>query len=420
MEYLKFFTPFLLACLLACLHLPGFSQNFLSEKEPPLSEHAEISLITGDPGEELYTRFGHSAIRVYDPETGYDKVYNYGTFDFDAEGFYIKFLRGKLNYFLSRYDFERMLFTYQYLNQTLYEQILNLNYEQKKNIYHFLNNNYLPENRFYLYDFFYDNCSSRIRDVFKAVLGENLVYDGDYIEDHKTFRQLLDEYLKIQTPWGDFGIDLVLGMPADEVASARNYMFLPLELYRAFDHAWMVKNGNREPFVASKRMLVNPVVVNKKGFVLTPVILFSVLFVVMVFLSIYESRSSADLRIVDSMLFFTIGIAGLILALLWFATDHIATKNNLNLLWSFPVHLITPVLLYKGRYLKFSIYYFLFWSIFLTLFLIGWDFMPQQLHVAIIPILLMMILRSYRRYQKNKKNYRQYVEGRKQHTAQGF
>jgi hypothetical protein len=182
----------------------------------------------------------------------------------------------------------------------------------------------------------------------------------------------------------------------------------------------MVKNDRREPFVALKRILVNPIVVNKKGFVLTPIILFSGFLVMMIILSLYESRSQVDLRIVDSILFFTIGIAGLIIALLWFATDHITTKNNLNLLWAFPVHLIAPALIYKSRYLKFSIYYFLFWSIFLTLFLIGWNLIPQHLHVAIIPILLMMILRSYRRYQKNKKNYRQYVEGRKQHTAQGI
>jgi predicted membrane protein len=83
-------------------------------------------------------------------------------------------------------------------------------------------------------------------------------------------------------------------------------------------------------------------------------------------------------------------------------------------LWAFPVHLITPALIYKSRYLKFSIYYFLFWSIFLTLFLIGWNFMPQQFHIAFIPILLMMIMRSYRRYQKNKRTYEQYVERRKQ------
>jgi hypothetical protein len=393
---------------------PRINTKSCPGQDPPLSEYAIISLITGDPGEELYTSFGHSAIRVYDPETGFDKVYNYGTFDFDAEGFYLKFMQGKLNYFLSRYDFDRMMFNYQYLNQTLYEQVLNLDYEQKKDIYYFINRNYLPENRFYLYDFFYDNCSSRIRDVFQTVLGKKLVFEGDYIGDHKTFRQLLDEYLKIQAPWGDFGIDLALGMPADKTASAMNYMFLPLELYRAFDHAWIVENGHRESFVAGKRILVNPVVVNRKGFTLTPMILFSGLLVILILLSLYESRARLDLRMVDSVLFVVIGIAGLILALLWFATDHITTKNNLNLLWAFPVHLITPVLLYKSRYLKFSIYYFLFWSIFLTLFLIGWNFMPQQFHIAFIPILLMMIMRSYRRYQKNKRTYEQYVERRKQ------
>ncbi|MBR9997502.1 MAG: DUF4105 domain-containing protein [Cyclobacteriaceae bacterium] len=409
MEYLKFF--FLL--FLVSLHFKVSSQNFRPEQEPPLSEKATISLITGEPGNELYASFGHSAIRVHDPETGYDKVYNYGTFDFDQQGFYINFMRGKLNYSLSRYDFARMNLVYKFLNQALFEQVLNLTYEQKRMIFEYLNTNYLPENRFYLYDFFYDNCSSRIRDVFKTALGAELVFEDDYIGEHKTFRQLLDEYIQDFFPWGDFGIDLALGMPADKTASSENYMFLPLELYRAFDHAYVISDGDRRPFVASNQILVNPVKIEKKGFSLTPMVLFSGILLLMIFLTLYESKFPVDLRRIDSILFLIVGFAGLIIALLWFATDHITTKNNLNLLWAFPLHLLAPVLIYHSKFLKFSIYYFLFWSIFLTLFLIGWNYMPQQLHLAIIPVLLLLIMRSYRRYQKNKKTYEQYVDRKK-------
>jgi len=409
MHLLKYY-PLL---LFICLYTPTIANTLLQEPEPPLSEKATISLITGEPGQELYTRFGHSAIRVQDPVTGFDKVYNYGTFDFNAPGFYIKFLRGKLNYFLSRYDFERMMINYKYFNQTLFEQILNLNYEEKKRIYQFLNTNYLPENRFYLYDFFYDNCSSRIRDVFKFALGNRLIFDDTFIGPHKTFRQLLDEYLQEQTPWGDFGIDLVLGMPADKVASTENYMFLPFELYKAFDHATIIDQEEKEPFVLQNQMLISSVKIEQQRFSLPPLYLFYGLLIFMVIFTILEMKYSIDLRPVDSFLFFLIGISGLILALLWFATDHIATKDNLNLFWAFPTHLIAPFLIYSRKHRKFSTYYFLFWSIFLTLFIVGWNYIPQQFNQAIIPIVLLLILRSYRRYQITKRMTKRYVERRK-------
>jgi hypothetical protein len=411
MRLLKFLPVFILLSLQTSV----FSQNILQEPEPPLSEKATISLITGEPGQELYTRFGHSAIRVHDPVSGYDKVYNYGTFDFNAPGFYIKFLQGKLNYFLSRYDFDRMMINYKYFNQTLYEQYLNLSYEEKKMVYKFLNKNYLPENRFYLYDFFYDNCSSRIRDVFKTALGNRLIFDDNFIGTNKTFRQLLDEYLEEQTPWGDFGIDLVLGMPADQVASAENYMFLPFELYKAFNHASIINHGDKEPFVIHNQMLINSIKIEQQRFSITPSYLFYGIFILMLFLTFIEVKYSIDLRAVDSFLFSLIGLSGLILGLLWFATDHIATKDNLNLFWAFPTHLMVPFLVYSKKHLKFSVYYFLFWSIFLTLFLIGWNYIPQQFNLIIIPIILLLILRSYRRYQITKRMANKYVERRKQH-----
>jgi hypothetical protein len=411
---------YILFSLLICLQQFAFSQNKDSEQNHTLSGNARISLITGEPGTELYTRFGHSAIRVKDPASGYDKVFNYGTFDFDAPGFYRKFLQGKLNYYLSMYDFERMMLNYKYLNQTLYEQELNLSDQEKKQVYQFLTTNYLPENRFYLYDFFFDNCSSRIRDVFKSILGERLIFDDDFIRDHKTFRQLLDEYLKEQTPWGDFGIDLVLGLPADQAASTKNYMFLPIELYRAFNHATLLVQGNPEPFVLKNHILINSITIKKESLKITPMHVFSGLLILMIVFTGFEVRYPVNLRVVDSILFFIVGLAGTILALLWFATDHIATKDNLNLLWAFPTHLIVPYLIFRKKLQKISAYYFLFWSIFLTLFLIGWNYLPQQFNLAIIPLVLLLILRSYRRYQISKRTSKNYVERRKQQIEEKF
>jgi len=175
--------------LILILYIPGrISYAQVDSVEfPELTERAHISLITGEPGEELAAKFGHSAIRVYDPEIGLDLVYNYGTYDFNGPGFYQKFLMGKLNYSLSVYEFKRMAYGYKYYNQSLYEQVLNLNYDEKVAVYNIININYLPENRYYPYDFFFDNCSSRIRDVLENVLGDKLYFDDQHIKKHKTF-----------------------------------------------------------------------------------------------------------------------------------------------------------------------------------------------------------------------------------------
>ncbi len=410
---------FFLSCFFLHFLIPGArGQDKDSSVDPlsaspidSLSEYAQISLITGAPGGPLFTKFGHSAIRVYDPVNQIDEVYNYGTFDFDTEGFYIKFMRGKLNYWLSKYEFQRMLVTYRYLNQSLYEQILDLSQEEKNLVYQFLEVNYYPENRFYLYDFFYDNCSSRIRDVFKSVLGKKLIFNDDHIEHNKTFRQLLDEYLQVQAPWGDFGIDLVLGLPADKTAEAWDYMFLPFKLFDAFEYAELREGDRLIPFVARTRVLFEESGDGRTGGWFTPLIFFSGLLILVILIYFYERKRKKYLKNVDSAIFLIIGLAGLIMALLWFWTDHMATKDNLNILWAFPTHLLVPVMLYKARLKKLTSYYFLFWTILFILLLIGWKFIPQQFHVATIPILLILIIRSAAIYFNIKKQ--QYVEGRK-------
>jgi len=371
---------------------------------PDISENVQISLITGEPGKELYTAWGHSAIRVYDPSMDVDLVYNYGTFDFNAPGFYRKFLQGKLNYFLNVYDFKRMVLEYKYFNQSLYEQIINLTYDEKKAIYDFLNNNSLPENKFYLYDFFFDNCSSRIRDVFQNILGPGLIFEDHHIESHKTFRQLLDEFL-LGREWGDFGIDLILGLPADQVASSYEYMFLPYKLFDAFENAVVYEDDNNKPLV-SYTIPVHQSVKNPNGqsFSISPKMLFWTILLIVLAMSLVLKRRIIIMKIFDVIFFTVIGLSGVLIAFLWFGTDHITTKDNLNLLWAFPTHLIVPFIIFRTTNSKWIVYYYLFWLVFVILFLGSWVILPQQMNLANIPILLILIARFYFNYIRVSSN----------------
>lgn len=384
--------------------------SYADQTIPELSEEAQISLITGSPGDQLYAIFGHSAIRVYDPTAKINLVYNYGTFDFNAPGFYKNFLKGKLNYYLSVYDFQHMINTYHFYNQSLYEQVLNLNHEEKNKVFHFLSNNYLPENRYYLYDFFFDNCSSRIRDVFENILTDKLTFVDKHIPNHKTFRQLLDEFL-FSSPWGDFGIDLVLGMPADATATSSEYMYLPFKLFDAFEHATIRIDNSNNPFVKSTNTLVQSVnSEQEEPFQITPKILFWTLAVFILVISILYNKKNRMWNLIDSILFSFIGLTGIFLLFLWFGTDHIATKDNYNILWVSPFYMVIPFLIFQKNKTRWSAYFFLFWSIFLILVLAAWNYLPQQLHAGFIPIILILIIRSFYRY---KISYKTNVEREK-------
>ena len=142
--------------LFSILSLVGYSQDII------LSSRAEISVITCDPGAELYSSFGHSAFRVVDPTLHIDQAYNYGTFNFKTDNFYIKFARGKLMYDLSSYPFHYFIRDYIKENRTVVEQVLNLDQTEKQEMFDFLENNAKPENKSYLYDFFFDNCATKL------------------------------------------------------------------------------------------------------------------------------------------------------------------------------------------------------------------------------------------------------------------
>jgi hypothetical protein len=394
------------------LYIPGrisYAQVDLIEF-PELTERAQISLITGEPGPELAAKFGHSAIRVYDPENGIDLVYNYGTYDFNAPGFYQKFLMGKLSYSLSVYEFKRMVYAYKYYNQSLYEQVLNLNYDEKVEVYNIININYLPENRYYPYDFFFDNCSSRIRDVLENVLGDKLYFDDQHIKKHKTFRQLLDEFL-YSAKWGDFGIDLIIGRPADVIASSREYMFLPYKLFDAFEYAQIIRDNGKSPLVQITNIINQSVnIPGKKEIQVSPLLLFWTLFLLVLALSLIFNRNKKVFKYIDTILFLAVGFAGLLISFLWFVTEHIPTKDNLNLLWAFPFHLILPYMILRNIKTQWKKYYLQFWIIFLILFLASWTILPQQMNIANIPIILMLIVRFF---YNSKNNNRKDVERRK-------
>lgn len=218
----------LLALLLYCS-----TPLLLAQRQ--LSEQAQISLLTCTPGKALYERYGHTSIRVQDPLARLDIVFNYGCFSFNTDHFYYKFVKGQTYYLLDVEDAYSFFMRYKVENRSVYEQVLNLTYEQRQNLFNKLVINTLPENRFYLYNFVFDNCATRPYYLIKEVMGDTLLsaYDG---WTGKPFRQFIEHYTGVGT-WENFGINLVFGKRADQPMTSEERLFLPEELMRYISQA---------------------------------------------------------------------------------------------------------------------------------------------------------------------------------------
>jgi len=357
-----------------------------------LAQTYQISLITCDPGDELYSTFGHSAIRVLDTDSGRDLVFNYGTFDFNTPFFYVKFTRRTLDYQLALTTFEQFLYEYNYFKRSVREQVLDLNPQQTNAIVDFLRVNYEPENRKYRYDFFYDNCSTRIRDMMETVLGENLKWNEPTNAETKTFRNLIDEYV-YPLPWSDLGIDLALGAVIDQDASEREKLFLPDYLSYAFDRATIVGDGPSRSLIREENIIYDfPERAGSSNFLLSPYFLFwmlAILFGVFTYIGFKRKRLYLGL---DIGLLGVMGILGILVVYLWFFTAHSQTKSNWNILWAFPPHLVGVYGLVTG---KVWIRKYLLASLILAdVALVFWIFGIQSFHPSILPLLLALILRT--------------------------
>lgn len=374
-------------CLLSLLvAVASFSQQ--------LSDKAEISVITCGPGQEaVFTAFGHSAFRVYDPETGINAAFNYGVFDFDQPNFYLNFARGHNRYRLAVQDFERFEYVYQYYNRYVHEQVLNLTSEQKQALFDYLMWNAQPENQFYFYDYFYDNCATKIPEIVQKVFNDAVVFDGSYITNPLSIRALTDLYLKYQ-PWGDLGIDLCLGLPMDKLATPYEHMFLPDYVEAGFDHATI----NAQPLVKEKVIRYKARPEAHSNGIFQPLYVFSLFAILALVLTVYDLKRKKTSNWFDVLLFGIIGLIGLLLFLLWVATDHRAAANNLNVLWAIPTHVVIAFLVFKPRaWVK---KYFLIVLIINSLLLISWAWLPQTLHFSLVPIVVALSARAYVQYKR--------------------
>jgi hypothetical protein len=352
-----------------------------------------ISLLTCGSGEDLYSVYGHSAIRVVDSSTMTDIVYNYGTFNFSDPDFYLKFTRGKLLYYVNDESFDDFMNMYMQDGRSVYEQVLNLNPADANVVNEFLLNNLKEENKYYKYDFLFDNCSTRLKDIFTKSFGKRFKLGHVIADDSMSFRTVLNYYER-NIHWERFGINLLLSNQVDNKMTNEQSTFLPDYLMRAI--AVSTIDGSS---IVKETMQLLPEKNNRNAATNEPKLYGW--FLLLGVLLISFSSMKKHLIYFDVLFFLMLGLLGFVMLFMWFGTEHSVCAWNRNLLWAFPLHIVfaflipresTQKLLY-AKYTSMLLVVSMFYSLF-----------AQQEYIAEITPILILILYRLSKYSKPTMN----------------
>lgn len=350
------------------------------EQKDETYSNLEVSLLTCSPGDELYSAFGHTAIKVN------DMVFNYGMFNFNTEGFYLKFVSGQTDYELGvelMDGFERQ---YERRGRGVIEQKLNLTNEEKAALFGALIENTRPENKTYRYNFVFDNCATRPRVKIEECLKGNIQYDVR--EENDSYRKLIEQYVG-EDSWIKFGIDILIGAEADKTASFFDRLFLPDELMNAFAKA---KRENGERLVKETNEVVEQEenADEQEGGV-TPL---AATVILMTIVSIASLLFPRKLKVLDFVLFLITGLLGVVVAYLCFFSLHPLVGENYNLLWFNPLHLLIPLTVFIKKARKFLLVVYMLTALSAIVAITGYIYLPQEFNIAFLPIMVMIVVRA--------------------------
>ena len=394
--------------LLFTLFLLLLSIVFPFQAKPfTLSGQSEVSILSCGPNNEVYALYGHTAIRVNDPAQNIDLVFNYGVFSFDTPNFIYRFAKGETDYMLYPFQFNSFLEDYKKDQRSVREQVLNLSQKEKQQMFDFLVWNAKEENREYRYNYFFNNCASRVRDVVEKQVDGKVVFP-EKSEHPKTFRQLIKMYHG-RDYWLNFGIDLVVCAPADRLATAYEEMFLPDYLMAHFAHAEIQSEAGTRPLVRETKTLFEAPPMPSPGFSIThPFIVFFLISLLVVLVSVRQFRKNKISPIADYLVYGINGLMGVILLWFVFYSEHPAMSPNYNLIWAMPLNLLFALLWTIKKWRPVTRWYHVFMLGWMLLFVVFGFLLPQTFHIAFYCFVLMILSRAALnsifvfRYKKSK------------------
>lgn len=350
----------------------------------------QVSLLTQSPGEKLYSMYGHSSIRIRNSSANTDEVYNYGTFDFNDPSFYFGFIRGKLNYTLSRVPFQLVFEQTRLEKRVLIETPLNLSPDEKAKMLQLLKVHYLPDNREYQYDFLYNNCSSKILDLIVESTADSLEYNQLAVPK-KSFRKLLHNYSN-ERPWSDIGIDFLLGAPADRRAKGMYSSFLPDYLHMLLKNIRIKEDFGFEKSLAQSDIVHTNYPARSIKIAIQPGLILWPLVLILLISAIFGTYIQGFFRIFEKFLYIFFGSLGVIMIGLWAATDHYIFNFNTDLLWANPLLLFIVFLKDTMTIIKIKVFITYLATLFVFLGIITTMIIEQNFNLTAIAAMIAISL----------------------------
>ena len=351
----------------------------------------EISILTIGPGSSFSDAFGHSGIRVIDRVNDYDIVFNYGVYDFNDPGFYGNFVKGRPIYSLGLNSFENFYRNYVNQSRQIIEQKLNLSEYQKKVLVNKLITNSKEENKDYKYNYFENNCSTKIGDIFNELLEEEIRNEGLNLDNinSNSYRKLVYQHV-VPNSWGALGIDICLGSVIDKNITDQDELFLPYNLKLYFDKLGNsnIRNGD---LVETSILFGEYIEYKETSF--SPLYVLLILSLIIIIVTFLDYLRITRNVVLDIIILLITGLIGLLLVYLWFFSNHIASAWNYNLLWAIPFNLILLFQLLKKNQNRWILSYLKINVLMLLLMCLHWIIGIQVFNICLISLILALIVR---------------------------
>lgn len=362
-----------------------------------------VSLITCSPDEDVYSLYGHTAIRCRDNEGEFDYVFNYGVFSFEQPYFILRFVLGSCDYMVQPIPWNFFVHEYESRGRRVIEQVLNLTESEAYRITIQLINESRPENCNYRYDFFRNNCTTKVRDVIENSLDVLVVYPE--LEELKgcTYRQMLHHYNEVD-PWSSEGCDLLLGADVDTLLTQRASTFLPITYMKFVDEAVLRDSINSSrPMVLNKHVVIEgkPLVIYPV-FPLTPTQTFWLLLAIFVLIAMIECALHYQFWIIDVVVLFSQGLIGLLLLFLMVLSSHPGVHENWLVILFNPIALWGLFLTVKAAWKRERSHWHAVNACLIVAFLVFSMWMPQKFGNIVLPLTLILLTRpvSYMLYYR--------------------
>lgn len=367
-----------------------FLSSFSFSMEQDIDRY-NISILTVSPGKDLVDAFGHSGIRVVDNELNYDVVFNFGIYDFQAPDFYSNFVKGRPIYSLGINNYNRFFNDYKNQKRGILEHKIQISKNKKDALIRLLFENSRQENKFYVYEYFNDNCSTKVADLFIENFNDE-IYNFEINLSSKSnysYRSLIYKMIP-KNSWGSLAIDICLGSIIDQDINYRQTFFLPSKFGSFLD---TIESVNPE-IIESKLLLKSQDIFEESGFNLTSplfVILFISIFIILV--SFLDFRNNKQTKVLDILLISITTMIGLLISYLWFYSDHSAASQNYNILWASPLNILLFIDLFTRKKRKWILGYLKFIFLMLLLMMSHWILSVQTFNITLFSFIFALLIR---------------------------